>query len=205
MTAAQAELLRARRRVAPEHPDRRGTSTGKTTRPMRCWPDRRHGRPRAGARRHCGLQCAARDHVAAAHAPGVVSMTELVRSSMRLPPGSHGRRRCAAPGAGSHQGVGHRPSGRHRHHPCRLRAGALRAPRTTDPRSGGEPARALIAGSGQCGHPHRGRGLKRRISIARVIGSMAWLPPSGCAGAPSPGCCRSPTFPPRPRPSGELP
>ena len=85
MTAAQAGLLcavRERQNILIAG----GTSTGKTTWPMRCWP---RSPPPATAcwcsktRWSCNAQPATTYRCAR---QGVVSMTELVRSSMRLRP-----------------------------------------------------------------------------------------------------------------------
>ncbi len=152
--------------------------------------NRRHGRPRAGARRHGGAAMRGPRSRTAAHAPGVVSMTELVRSVHAPASGPRGRRRGARRrGTGSHQGLGHRPPRRHRHDPRRLRAGRAPAPGATDSGSGGEPAPRADRGSGQRGHPHRRARTQaphRSDRSGRRLRRLG-LPTGGCAGGSIPG------------------
>ena len=90
------------------------------------------------------LQCCADDHVPLRTRAGVVSMAELVRSTLRLRPdrivigevrGGEALDLLKAWGTG--------PSGRHRHHSRRLGRRCAGPARTADPRSGGHrPATA---------------------------------------------------------------
>ena len=86
MTAAQAGFC-ARRARAPERPDRGATSSGKTTLANALLAEIAATGDRVLVLEDTvELQCAARDHVPLRTRSGVVSMTELVRSSMRLRP-----------------------------------------------------------------------------------------------------------------------
>ncbi len=107
------------------------------------------------------LQCAAQDCVALRTRPGVVSLADLVRSTLRLRPDRISRRRSAWRRSARHaQGLEYRPSGRHRHGACQF--GAL----------GALPHRAIGAGE-RHRHPapsdRRGDRSRRVHRRARIV------------------------------------
>jgi P-type conjugative transfer ATPase TrbB len=137
LTEAQAHFLRDAVRERQNILIAGGTSTGKTTLANALLDEVGATGDRVIVLEDTvELQCTARDHVPLRTRAGIVTMAELVRSTLRLRPDRivvgevRGRR-----SAGSAQGLGHRPSGRHRHRPCRFRCGRVAAPGTTDPRS----------------------------------------------------------------------
>ncbi|MET4328611.1 hypothetical protein ABIB80_004446 [Bradyrhizobium sp. i1.15.2] len=116
------------------------------------------------------LQCLAPNLVALRTKDGLISLSNLVRSSLRLRPIVFPLVRCAEPKRSICSRLGHRTSGRNRHDPCRNGA------------RGATPARAT--GPGSCRHSPAaacrrnnliavlsGRGAERRLSeLARVTG-----------------------------------
>ena len=130
------------------------------------------------------LQCAARDHVPLRTRAGVVSMTELVRSSMRLRPDRVVVGEVRGAEALDLIKVWGRPSRRHRHDPCRLRARRAAAPGATDSRSGGESAPCADRRGGQRGDPHRRARAQapHREHRPRRRLRRRGLPTGGCAG-----------------------
>ena len=89
------------------------------------------------------LQCAAPNLVALRTKDGVASLSDLVRSSLRLRPDRipigevRGER-----SARSTEGMGHRPSRRRRHDPCRHRRSARCAASNSSSRKPSSPCRA---------------------------------------------------------------
>jgi len=191
MTAAQAGLLVRAVRERQNILIAGGTSTGKTTLANALLAEIAATGDRVLVLEDTvELQCAARDHVPLRTRQGVVSMTELVRSSMRLRPDRVvvGEVR-GAEALDLIKVWGHRPSRRRRHHPRRLRAGRIAAPGATDSRSGGEPAPCADRGSGQCGHPHRRARAQAPHREHRPRRRLRWrgLPTGGCTGGSIPG------------------
>jgi hypothetical protein len=114
-----------------------GTGTGKTTLANALLADIAHTNDRIVLIEDtCELQCQAPNLVALRGKDGVATIADLVRSSLRLrpdrPPDRRGARRRGPRPA---QGLGHRPSRRHRHHPRRKR-GRRAAPHGTADRGG---------------------------------------------------------------------
>ena len=186
MTAAQAGLLVRAVRERQNILIAGGTSTGKTTLANALLAEIAATGDRVLVLEDTvELQCAARDHVPLRTRQGVVSMTELVRSSMRLRPDRVVVGEVRGAEALDLIKVGHRPSGRHCHDPRRLRAGRIAAPGATDSRSGGESAPCADRGSGQRGHPHRRARAQAPHREHRPRRRLRWrgLPTGGCAGS----------------------
>jgi Flp pilus assembly CpaF family ATPase len=124
----QAEALRRRRCARANILVAGGTSTGKTTLTNALLAEVAKTDDRVVLIEDTReLQCAAPNLVAMRTKDGVASLSDLVRSSLRLRPDRipigevRGARRSTS------ESLGHRPSRRRRHHPCRHpRIGALR-------------------------------------------------------------------------------
>ncbi len=138
MTPAQAAYLRQAVRERLNIVIAGGTSTGKTTLANALLDEvARTGDRVLILEDTRELQCLANDQVALRTKPGVASMAELVRSTLRLRPDRivvgevRGRRGARPP-----QGLVHRTPRRHRHRPRRLRRRCAAPPRAADPGSG---------------------------------------------------------------------
>jgi len=86
------------------------------------------------------LQCAAPNLVAMRTKDGVASLSDLVRSSLRLRPDRIPIGEVRGRSARSDQGLGHRPSRRGRHHSCRQRHGRAAPDGAAHPGSSGHRA-----------------------------------------------------------------
>ena len=139
---------------------------------MRCWPRSATGDRVLVLEDTVELQCAARDHVPLRTRAGVVSMTELVRSSMRLRPdrvvvgevrGAEALDLIKVWGTGHPGGIATIHAG--------SALGALLRLEQLILEVAVNPPRALIAEAVNVVIHIAGRGRKRRIeSIARVVG-----------------------------------
>jgi energy-coupling factor transporter ATP-binding protein EcfA2 len=141
------------------------------------------------------LQCAARDHVPLRTRAGVVSMTELVRSSIRLRPdrvvvgevrGAEALDLIKVWGTGHPGGIATIHAG--------SALGALLRLEQLILEVAVNPPRALIAEAVNVVIHIAGRGRKRRIeSIARVVGfDGVGYQLADALETPFPSCCRSP-------------
>jgi type IV secretion system protein VirB11 len=173
MMTARRRACSSRRARAPEHPDRRGTSSGKTTLANALLAEIAATGDRVLVLEDTvELQCAARDHVPLRTRAGVVSMTELVRSSMRLRPdrvvvgevrGAEALDLIKVWGTGHPGGIATIHAG--------SALGALLRLEQLILEVAVNPPRALIAEAVNVVIHIAGRGRKRRIeSIARVVG-----------------------------------
>ena len=145
MSALQAELLRAAVRERKNILVAGGTSTGKTTLVNALLAEVATSDDRVVLIEDTReLQCAAPNLVALRTKDGAASLSDLVRSALRLRPGPNPDRRGARRGSPrSPQGLGNRPSRRRRHPPRRIgprRAAPARAAHPGSCRHG--PARA---------------------------------------------------------------
>jgi type IV secretion system protein VirB11 len=202
MTAAQAGLLVRAVRERQNILIAGGTSTGKTTLANALLAEIAATGDRVLVLEDTvELQCAARDHVPLRTRQGVVSMTELVRSSMRLRPdrvvvgevrGAEALDLIKVWGTGHPGGIATIHAG--------SALGALLRLEQLILEVAVNPPRALIAEAVNVVIHIAGRGRKRRIeSIARVVGfDGVGYQLADALEAPFPSCCRSPTFPPRP-------
>ena len=173
MTAAQAGLLVRAVRERQNILIAGGTSTGKTTLANALLAEIAATGDRVLVLEDTvELQCAARDHVPLRTRQGVVSMTELVRSSMRLRPdrvivgevrGAEALDLIKVWGTGHPGGIATIHAGSARGALLRLEQLILEVAEN--------PPRALIAEAVNVVIHIAGRGRKRRIeSIARVVG-----------------------------------
>ena len=156
LTTGQAEFLRHAVRERHNILIAGGTSTGKTTLANALLAEIAATGDRVLVLEDTiELQCAARDHVPLRTRAGVVSMTELVRATMRLRPD----RVIVGEVRGGEAldlvkvwGTGH-PGGIATIHAGSALGALLRG--ATDPRSGGESAPRPDRRGGQCRDPHR--------------------------------------------------
>ena len=111
------------------------------------------------------LQCAAPNLVSLRTKDGVCSLSDLVRSSLRLRPDRIPIGEVRGPEAlDLLEGLGHRPSRRHRHDPCGLGPRRALPPRTAHPGSG----RHGLPGADRRDHRrHRGPRRSRRQAASR--------------------------------------
>ena len=137
MTSGQAEALRAAVAARKNILVAGGTSTGKTTLTNALLAEVAKTADRVVLIEDTReLQCLAPNLVALRTKDGVVSLSDLVRSSLRLRPDRIpiGEVR-GAEALDLLEGVGHRPSRRRRHHPRRQRARRAAPSRAADPGS----------------------------------------------------------------------
>ncbi|TDR32445.1 type IV secretion system protein VirB11 [Aquamicrobium defluvii] len=123
MSADQAAILRAAVSDRANIFVAGGTSTGKTTLTNALLAEVAKGADRVVIIEDTReLQCAAPNLVAMRTKDGVATLSDLVRSSLRLRPDRIPHRRGARIGSPRPaQSMGHGPSGRDRNHPCRHR------------------------------------------------------------------------------------
>jgi type IV secretion system protein VirB11 len=172
LTAGQAEFLRRAVRERQNILIAGGTSTGKTTLANALLAEIAATGDRVLVLEDTiELQCAARDHVPLRTRAGVVTMTELVRATMRLRPDRVIVGECAAakPWTWSRWGTGH-PGGIATIH-AGSALGALLRLEQLILEVAVNPPRALIAEAVNVVIHIAGRGRKRHVeTIARVVG-----------------------------------
>ncbi len=155
MTEDQAAFLRRAVRERLNIVIAGGTSTGKTTLANALLDEIAETRDRVLILEDTvELQCRSDDHVGMRTEPGVTTMADLVRATLRLKTRPHRRWRGARlRSARPAEGMGHRASGWHRNRACRL--GARRAHPTGTAGAGGQCDRAT--------RPDRRGGQRHRL------------------------------------------